>query len=375
MDAKLPFGRGLLPLACRLASHFETGTKCHAACPVGPGLINATFRIGPNPSGQAFILQALNPQVFAKPAAVMHNTLAVLNFLELNGHSFPTLPKLVRTRDGGDPWIIHNGILWRCWHAIEPSICYETVQSSDLARAAGAAFGAFHADLKSFPVSVLQETIPLFHHTPSRLNQLETAAHEDPHRRLCRAEPEFDQLISRRPLAHLIQNAIDAGDVPLRTTHNDTKISNVLFHPRLPEALCIIDLDTLMPGTLLHDFGDLVRTSLAPSCEDEASEPTPPALLLERFRALTHGFLEHANPLLTQKETSLLASSAAVITYELATRFLSDFLSGDRYFSVSKPDHNLLRCRSQLALLKSLESILPEMQTIVAHKSLQNYPI
>jgi Ser/Thr protein kinase RdoA (MazF antagonist) len=181
-------------------------------------------------------------------------------------------------------------------------------------------------------------------------------------------------LLSRRHLAHPIQDAIDHGDVPLRATHNDTKISNVLFHQQRAEALCVIDLDTLMPGSLLHDFGDLVRTTLSPSAEDQSSQADP-THQLRCFEALADGFLSKTNSLLTPQETALLAESAAVITYELAIRFLTDFLEGDRYFATSKPDHNLLRCRSQLQLLESIERLLPAMKSVIQTKSLQNNPI
>lgn len=375
MDASRFSGPALMAAAEVVAGLFDIGNTRLPLERMGPGLINATFRLGPNRHGRSFVLQALNPVVFPRPREVMANTVAVLRHLARHGQTLPVLPTLVPTRRDGALWVEHEQVLWRCWQAVEPSVCHEFVDCPHVAAAAAHAFGVFHHDLRSFPVETLHVTIADFHHTPNRLAQLHQAAAADPLGRLRLASAEYEQLCQRSAWAQPIQKALDRGEIPLRIAHNDTKISNVLFHHERPQALCVIDLDTVMPGSLLHDFGDLVRTTLGPPGEDAPDDLGAPPSWLPRFEALVEGFLQPTASILTPAELALLADSAAVITYELALRFLTDFLAGDRYFAVSKPDHNLVRCRSQLALLKAIESQLEAMREVVRVKSLQNYPI
>ncbi|MFD2255422.1 phosphotransferase enzyme family protein [Luteolibacter algae] len=325
-----------------LPSHLST----HEEIPTG--LINATHLLT-CAGGERFILQAINPFVFKQPGQVMENIRLVTSHLSGKQGDPGTQLSLIPTKDGRDWLTTSDGALWRCYPFLENTESYMKINSPELAFRAAAAFGKFQADLVDLDASRLHETIPAFHHTPTYLAKLIKVAKEDPANRLTAARAELDKILANESLAHRLTDA----DLPLRVTHNDTKISNILFPINPGLAPVVIDLDTVMPGLALFDFGDLVRSAAASADEDESDSDKiflDPAL----NEALTAGYLSTASSFLTDKEKELLPDSVKVITLELACRFLADYLAGDIYFKTTYPDHNLIRARNQLALFESM---------------------
>ncbi|HEY6808311.1 MAG TPA: aminoglycoside phosphotransferase family protein, partial [Gemmatimonadales bacterium] len=316
----------------------------------------ATFRHDRGAS--RYLLQNLNTSVFPDPAAVMENVERVTGHLARALAGDPAADRralaLVRTRDGATWHRDAAARVWRMYRFIEGAVSRATARNAADAAAAGAAFGRFQRQLADLPGPRLRETIPDFHHTPSRFVALEAAVAAD---RVGRAGGVADELAALRRERHLAAALLDPcsrGELPERIAHNDAKLDNILFDTETGEALCVVDLDTVMPGLGLYDFGDLVRSMGTSAAEDERDlsrvrlEPT----LIE---SLARGYLRETRELLTFAERALLVTSARVIVFEQAVRFLTDHLDGDRYYRVSRPGHNLDRARTQLALLAELD--------------------
>ena len=241
---------------------------------------------------------------------------------------------------------------------------HQRVESPADARAAGRAFGRFLRLLADNPPA-LHETIPGFHDTRGRFARLEAARRADVCHRAAAIGPELDEMLAARAVADVLPPLIASGALPTRVVHNDAKIGNVLLDERTGEPLCVIDLDTVMPGSVLYDFGDLVRSSTSPAAED-AVDLASVAVRLDLFEALTRGYVETAGPVLTHQERALLGFSGRLITLEQAIRFLTDHLEGDRYYRIERAGHNLSRCRAQLALYRSLTQQEAKLTTILA---------
>lgn len=314
------------------------------------GLINTTFAITCH-SGKTdtrFILQSINSAVFPEPQKVMENILRVTFHIGTRDRGTEQ-PCLIPMSSGMSWLVLDDGTIWRCFPYHEDTETYEKITSPELAFRAAAAFGHFQARLSDLDPDTLHETIPNFHHTPTYFAKLLSAVEADPKGRLAEAQEEVDYIISKKHLTTLLTGA----GLPTRITHNDTKISNLLFptDPSLPPI--VIDLDTVMPGLALFDFGDMVRSAASSAAEDE-HDLSKVFIDKELRDALTEGYLSTAGEFLTPAEKDLLPASPEVITLELATRFLTDHLLGDKYFKTKYPDHNLVRARNQLALLKSM---------------------
>lgn len=344
---------------------FEIPGRFLSAEPWGSGHINDTFRAEYRDGAavERYIHQRINHRVFADPPAVMENISRVLAHLRrtLSGRRVLTL---VPARDGGAVVRAADGSWWRTFLHIPGARSCDVVETGEQARECGRAFGDFMARLSDLPGPRLRETIPGFHDTARRVAALREAVAADAAGRAARAREEIAFALAREPLARALDEARAAGELPERVTHNDTKFNNVLIDDQTRKALCVIDLDTVMPGLSLNDFGDMVRTAACPAEEDErdlSKVRLEPAL----FRALVEGYLEAAGGLLTEGEKSLLAFSGRLITYELAVRFLTDYLSGDVYFKIHRPEHNLERARAQLKLVASIESQERELERIV----------
>lgn len=317
---------------------------------IATGLINTTFAITcrSGKSQKRFILQSINSAVFPEPEKVMENIFHVTGHI---GTYDPHTEQLclIPLLDGRSWLKLPDNTVWRCYPFHENTETFEKINSPELAYRAAAAFGHFQASLVDLDPSTLHETIPKFHHTPTYYAKLLAAVEKNPVERLAGAQAEVDSIISQKNLTTLLT---DAG-LPQRITHNDTKISNILFptNPNLPPI--VIDLDTVMPGLALFDFGDLVRSAASSAAEDE--QDLSKVYVDEKLRsALTEGYLSTAGEFLTPEELALLPVAPKVITLELATRFLTDHLLGDVYFKTKYPGHNLVRARNQLALLKSM---------------------
>ena len=247
-----------------------------------------------------------------------------------------------------------DGSYWRLYPFIESTRVHEVVETAEQAREAGRAFGAFQRLLADLPGPRLHETIPDFHNTPLRFEALERAVQADACNRAAAAKAEIEFAARHRVLAGLLLDAHRRREIPERVVHNDAKISNVLFDQTTGEALCVTDLDTVMPGVALYDFGDMVRSMTCAAAEDE-TDLSKVEVRMPLFEALARGYLETAGAFLTPAERRQLVFAGKLITLEQGVRFLADFLNGDTYYKTQRPDHNLDRCRSQFKLLESIE--------------------
>jgi hypothetical protein len=244
---------------------------------------------------------------------------------------------------------------------IEGVQTFEAVQSPDQALQAGRAFGEFQSFLVDLPDGRLNETIPGFHNTRNRFGALQQAIEHDHFNRAKDAKPEIEFALKHEPIVDVILNAMAKKKIPERITHNDTKFNNVMLDTVTGDAKCVVDLDTVMPGCALYDFGDMVRTTTSPTLEDER-DLAKVKMQMPMFKKLAEGYLATAGQFLNQAEKSLVAFSGKLITFEIGIRFLTDFLSGDTYFRIHRPDHNLDRCRTQFKLAESIERQEKAMQ-------------
>lgn len=260
-------------------------------------------------------------------------------------------------------YVIDGENFWRMTNYI-PSVTHDEVQDLRIVRNAGKAFGEFQMQLADFPANELFETIPGFHNTRMRYEKLAESVKADPHGRVAEVQKELDFLFSVQDQACKLTDMANAGELPLRVTHNDTKINNVLFEKDGIKPLVVIDLDTVMPGVVGHDFGDAIRFAANYVAED-CKEPEKAGVDLRVFRDFAEGFLSMTAKTLTEKEVNTLALSCFVLTAELATRFLADYIDGDLYFKTNYPDHNLVRTRCQIALAKDMILKMGRMEQIV----------
>jgi hypothetical protein len=349
-----------------VAREFEFQGEVFEFAPYGNGHINDTYLVSCGDAGAPvrYILQRINAQVFHDPIAVMHNIERVTAHLaaQVGGEldSARRLPRLVSTRDGRGWYTDAEGETWRAYSFVEGTRAYETVESAKLAFQAARAFGRFQQQLASLPPPRLLETIPNFHHTPKRFAALKQAIDADVARRVAGAGPEIDFALAHEAITGVLLGA----NLPERTTHNDTKLNNVLFDQKTGEGICVVDLDTVMPGLAPYDFGDMVRTSTSAAAEDER-DLSKVGMQFEMFEALVRGYLDEAGVFLTNEEKEFLAFSGKLITFETGIRFLSDYLAGDTYFKVHREGHNLDRCRTQFKLVESIEQQEEAMNRLV----------
>lgn len=317
-----------------------------------------------------YVHQRINHSVFRDPVAVMSNIGRVLKHqrgkLEKSGASEPArrCMTLVPARSGADFHIDPNGNYWRTYLCVERVRSYDTVQSPDQAYAAARAFGQFQNLLVDIPGGRLNETIPDFHNSRKRFSALQAAIEKDPVNRAASVRKEIDFALKHEAMVDVILEAMNRKEIPERITHNDTKFNNVLMDIDSGEALCVIDLDTVMPGCALYDFGDMVRTTTSPTAEDER-DLSKIGLRMPLFEKLVEGYLSAAGSFLKPAERSLIAFSGRVITFTIGLRFLTDHLMGDTYFKVHRADHNLDRCRTQFKLVESIIEQEETMQKFV----------
>lgn len=337
------------------------------------GLINHSWLAtvdGPD-GRQRFFLQQINRHVFHRPDEVMENMLRVTRHaaarLAAAGASDVErrVLSLVRTLDGATHHVDPFGETWRLVPWVEGTRATERAASPGEARETARAFGRFLAHLADLPGPPLHETIVGFHDTPGRLAAFERAVGADRVGRAAGCRLEIDALLDRRSLASALAGPASRGEIPVRPTHNDAKIANVLFDERTGEGLCVVDLDTVMPGLAPYDFGDLARSTVSDSEEDDP-DLSHVRVRVPVFEALAHGFVEGAGDALSPAERGLLVTGAEVIVYEQAIRFLGDHLDGDRYYRTTRPGHNLDRARNQVRLLEGLEAVGGTLRGLVA---------
>jgi hypothetical protein len=354
------------PDAHAAASQFEFRGEVLGLAPHGNGHINDTYLViceAPD-APVRYILQHINRHVFRDPIAVMQNVERVTAHLAAQVAGQPDGARralqLVPARDGRNWHVDAEDETWRAYRFIENARTYDTATSVEQAFQAARAFGCFQQQLSSLPPPRLHETIPDFHHTPKRFAALERAIAGDIGGRAVLAQPEIEFARSRQSIASVLLDA----DLPERITHNDTKFNNVLLDDATGEAICVIDLDTVMPGLVLYDFGDMVRTTTSPAGEDER-DLSNVTMQFPLFEALVRGYLDSAGAFLTSAERKYLAFSGKLITFEIGIRFLTDYLAGDTYFKVHREGHNLDRCRTQFKLVESIECQEEEMNRLV----------
>lgn len=353
--------------------HFQIDGTFVSAEPYGSGHINDTYAAVYEQAGKRirFIHQRINHAIFRDPPGLMENIARVTNHVRtrLAAAGTPDAGRrtltLVPATDGNAFRRDEAGNFWRTYLFIENAHTVDFVQSEAQAFQAARAFGQFQAMLTDLPGPRLHETIPDFHHTPKRFAALEKAVAADARNRAKSARTEIEFAMARREAAGRLVEALARGEVPERITHNDTKINNVMLDDATGEGLCVIDLDTVMPGLALYDFGDMVRTTTCPAAEDER-DLSRVVVSLPLFEALVRGYLETAGGFLNPVEKQLLVFAGRLITIEIGVRFLTDHLAGDTYFKVHREGHNLDRCRTQFKLVRDMEERAEKMEQMVA---------
>ncbi|MBI5381567.1 MAG: aminoglycoside phosphotransferase family protein [Opitutae bacterium] len=347
------------------------GEFMHAE-PCKIGHINETYTATYSQGGVLvrYIHQKINTGVFKDPVAVMSNVMRVTQHLRAKliaqGSEDVTRKALtvIPTHSGKPFYMNGGGEAWRTFVFIERAQTFEAVQTPAQAREAGFAFGAFQNLLADLPGERLADTIPDFHHTRKRFTTLQQAIESDHCNRAKLAKKEIAFALKQEPIVDVLLNALADGRLPERATHNDTKFNNVMLDADSGKALCVVDLDTVMPGLVLYDFGDMVRTTTSPTLEDEL-DLSKVKMHFPMFEALTRGYLEAASGFLTSAERSYLAFAGRLITFTIGIRFLTDFLLGDTYFRVHRAAHNLDRCRTQFKLVESIARQESAMQKLV----------
>ena len=346
---------------------FDLPDGAWTAEPYGNGHINETYLV--TTGEKRFILQRVNGYVFPKPEDVMDNIERVTAFLKAQieregGDPARETLTLVKTHRGECFTYDREGGLWRMYLFVEDTVSYDLPDTPALFELSGEAFGKFQRQMGGFPADSLHETIHDFHNTPARYRQLEDAIARNEAGRLgsVTAEIEFCRQYERE--VHALLDAMEAGEIPLRVTHNDTKLNNVLLDHQTGRGVCVIDLDTVMPGLTAYDFGDAIRTG-ANTAEEDERDLSRVQFSLPMFEAFTRGFLKEAGQTLTAREIELLPMGAKLMTLECGMRFLADHLNGDKYFRVHREGHNLDRARTQFELVRHMEENWQNMADIV----------
>ena len=336
--------------------------------PFGHGHINSTFKIDTN-QGSEYVLQRINTYVFKDPIGLMNNAGAVTDFIRSRVDDPRAALHFLTTKDGQFCHEDEKGDFWRMYDFVD-GFCLDAPESEEGFYQSALAFGRFQSLLSEFPAETLVETIPNFHNTVDRYRQFRESVKADKAGRLESVRADVDFLLEREEKGSQLQQMRQAGILPLRVTHNDTKLNNVLLDKDTREPLCVLDLDTVMPGLSAYDFGDSIRFGAATAAEDEV-DLSKMEMDLRLFEVYAKGFLKAAANL-TEEEMQALPLGAYAITLEQATRFLKDYLDGDVYFKVAYPEHNLVRARTQIKLVADMEKKLDAMNDIVAKAIAEN---
>ena len=335
------------------------------------GLINKTFIVRSKEGDKVYhyVLQTVNTAVFTHPKELIRNISSVTDFLrekikQSGGDASRETLCLIPTHDGELYYIDPDGKFWRMYNYIEGARTYDLVENDEMFYRCGKGFGHFQRLLADYPADTLYPTIPRFHDTPNRLCDFKRAIEENRAGRAAQVAREIAGYLAHADFCDCVTKYIENGEVPVRVTHNDTKLNNIMIDCHSGEAICVIDLDTVMPGSALYDFGDAIRYGANNAVEDE-KDLSRVYLRKDLFRAFTKGFLEEASSSLTERELALIPESAVLMTLECGMRFLGDYLNGDVYFGIRYPEHNLDRARTQLKLVNDMLANLDEMHAIV----------
>ena len=330
--------------------------------PMGNGHINRTYLLT-DKLGNKYTFQRINDVIFKDVPSLMENIRLVTEMLREKDPDPRHSLELVKTKDGNSFYHDDTGY-YRMYYFVDQSICLERAENEDEFRMSAEAFGSFQNLRSDFDASKLSETIPMFHDTENRVKNLLKAIEQDKMGRLAEVKEEVEFALARAEEAKYMKGLLEKGELKLRVTHNDTKLNNVLFDENTRKPICVIDLDTIMPGLAANDFGDSIRFGASTATEDEL-DLDKVTMSLDMFRAYTRGFLSACGSKLTQKEIETLPMGAKMMTYECGIRFLTDYLEGDVYFRIHRENHNIDRARTQFKLVADMEAKTAEMEAIV----------
>ncbi len=343
-----------------VAANFKLAGELASAEVFGSGIINDTYNLTCNDKGieRRYILQRINHLVFTKPMEMMENIRRVTQHIRSKlEDTDPALAErqlvVIDTEDGTGCFKDDKGNYWRAYNRVENAVTYDTLESVQLAYEAARMFGWFQRMLTDLPGAQLHETIVDFHTTPKRFKTFREVLAKDPCNRAKDVKAEIDFVLENADICDVLLNYVDAGEIPVRITHNDTKINNVMLDEKTHKGVCVIDLDTTMPGLSLYDFGDMVRTATNPADEDER-DLSKVTMRMPMFEMITKGFAEETHTFLTPTEKKHLPFSGKLITFEQMIRFLADHLAGDTYYKIQRENHNLDRSRTQMKLVQSI---------------------
>ena len=356
-----------------IARNFQFTGKFQKAKPIDSGHINDTYAVcfaKDDGEEYRYILQRINHNVFKEPEKLMENISGITQHMKKKiaksgGDPLRETLNLTPTVDGKYLYRCEDGNYWRGYLFIHGARSYQTVENVDHFYKAGKAFGNFQRLLSDYPAEELHETIPNFHHTRMRFDALVEAVERDAMNRAKEVKEEIKFALKRADDTPILVELLEKGELPLKVTHNDTKFNNVLIDDKTGEGICVVDLDTVMPGLSLYDFGDAIRFGASTADEDE-QDLSKVWMDIELYENFTRGFLEAAGNSMTKTELNYLPFSAKLMTYECGIRFLTDHLNGDTYFKIHRPGHNLDRARTQFKLVADMETKLDEMAKILS---------
>lgn len=337
----------------------------------GCGHINDTYAVYMNKDGNTYrvLLQRINTEIFTDVDGLMNNILGVTSYLrekitERGGNPDRETLTVIKTKAGAPYYRDALGGCWRVYVFIEDTITLQSARMNEDLYNCGSAFGSFLRDLADYNAETLVEVIPDFHNTPKRMEALKKAVADDKMGRAESVKSEIEFALTREGKAARIADALAKGSIPLRVTHNDTKLNNTLVDAVTQKCICVIDLDTVMPGSALYDYGDAIRFSASTAAEDE-TDLSKVNFDLDLFEAFTKGYITASEGSLAKAETSLMPTAAMIMTFECGIRFLTDYLQGDTYFKIHRPSHNLDRCRTQFKLVADMEMKYNDMENKV----------
>ena len=353
-------------------AHFKYDGTLVEERPYGSGHINDTYLLTYEKEGEKplkVILQRMNSEIFTAPEELMENVLHVTDYLrkkivEKGGDPDRETLNVIPTIDGKPYFIDSTGEYWRSYKFITGATCYDQVESPDDFYQSAVAFGNFQSLLADYPAETLHETIKGFHDTRARFQVFKKAVEEDVCHRAASVQKEIQFVLDHEDVANVFPEMLDKKEIPLRVTHNDTKLNNIMIDDETGKGICVIDLDTVMPGLAMNDFGDSIRFGASTGAEDE-KDLDKIWCDMDLFDIYAKGFIEGCNGKLTEKEIDLMPMGAKVMTFECGMRFLTDYLEGDHYFKVHREGHNLDRCRTQFKLVSDMEAKWDTMQEII----------
>ena len=347
----------------QILSCYDLGSPVVSCEQFGNGHINWTYQIITE-ADDKFVLQRINTYVFRNPVGLQRNIELLTDFMRQKEDDPRKVLEFVHAKDGKTYVVTDEEEYWRIYVFVRDSVCYDKAESDEIFCESGRTFGHFHNLLADFPVNELVETIPDFHNTPVRFRNFEAALAEDAVNRAKSAKPEIDYVLSQKSFSSFLQDKVNSGEIPLRVTHNDTKINNILFDQKTQKGICVVDLDTTMPGIPAMDFGDCIRYAGNNAAEDEP-DLSKVFLRMDLFKVFAEGYCGVSRKNLMREELLICPEASKLITLETGMRFLADYLQGDVYFHTAYPEHNLVRARVQFELARDMDRNMEAMRDVI----------